>query len=91
MDQLSKLREDIDFIDNNILSLLKERFEIIRKIKKIKIENNIPISNTKREECIYNNIYKYFPEYYIYFKSIYLSIIKESKSYQEGKFTFTFV
>jgi chorismate mutase len=88
MDKLLQLRENIDFIDNNILVLLKERFEILDKVKKIKNENTIPILDSKREEKIYCNIYKHFPEYYVYFKTIYEIIIKESKSYQKGTVKF---
>jgi len=85
MDTLLQLRENIDFIDNNLLVLLKERFETIEKIKKIKNANKIPILDHKREEKIYTNIYNNFNEYYIYFKPIYEMILRESKSYQKSK------
>ena len=89
MDKLIKSRETIDFIDNNILVLLKERFEIVKKIKEIKIKNKIEILDKERENNIYNNIYNNFNEYYIYFKAIYEIILKESKIYQSNRIKIT--
>ena len=91
MDKIIKSRETIDFIDNNILVLLKERFEIVKKIKeiKIKIKNKIEILDKEREKKIYDNIYNNFNEYYIYFKPIYEIILKESKIYQSNRITIT--
>ena len=77
---MEKIRETIDYIDNHILVLLKERFEQVKKIKDIKIQNKISILDLDRETYIYDNIYKLYPEYYVYFKPIYKVIIKESKS-----------
>ena len=91
MDKIIKSRETIDFIDNNILVLLKERFEIVKKIKeiKIKIKNKIEILDKEREKKIYDNIYNNFNEYYIYFKPIFEIILKESKIYQSNRITIT--
>jgi chorismate mutase len=89
MDKIIKSRETIDFIDNNILVLLKERFEIVKKIKEIKIKNKIEILDKEREKNIYDNIYNNFNEYYIYFKPIFEIILKESKIYQSNRITIT--
>lgn len=91
MEIINKSRETIDFIDNNILVLLKERFEIVKTIKEIKKKNNINIFDSKREDKIYCNIYKNFPEYYLYFKPIYESILNESKNYQKMKLRVAYV
>ena len=85
MDKIIKYRENIDFIDNNILVLLKERFEIVKKIKEIKKKNKIEILDKEREKNIYDNIYNNFNEYYIYFKPIYEIILKESKIVQSNR------
>lgn len=89
MAKIIKFRETIDFIDNNILVLLKERFEIVKKIKEIKIKNKIEILDKERENNIYDNIYNNFKEYYIYFKPIYEIILKESKIYQSNRIKIT--
>ena len=89
MAKIIKFRETIDFIDNNILVLLKERFEIVKKIKEIKIQNKIEILDKERENNIYDNIYNKFKEYYIYFKPIYEIILKESKIYQSNRIKIT--
>ena len=85
MEKLLQLRNNIDKIDNDILCLLKERFEIVKKVKNVKSENKIPILDSKREEKIFKNIYDNYQEYYVYFKPIYEIIMKESKIYQKGK------
>lgn len=89
MDKIIKYRENIDFIDNNILVLLKERFEIVKKIKEIKKKNKIEILDKEREKNIYDNIYNNFNEYYIYFKPIYEIILKESKIVQSNRIKIT--
>ena len=91
MEKLLQLRENIDNIDNQILNLLKKRFEIVKKVKNVKKDNNLPILDSKREEKIFKDIYNNFTEYYVYFKPIYEIIMKESKIYQKGKLEFSSV
>ena len=82
---LKELRNTIDFIDDEILLLLEERFEKVSKIIELKKNNNIPILNSKREDIIYNKIIKEHQNNNIYFIKIYKKIIEQSKSYQKHK------
>ena len=91
MEKLLQLRENIDNIDNQILNLLKKRFEVVTKVKNVKKDNNLSILDSKREEKIFKDIYDNFTEYYVYFKPIYQIIMKESKIYQKGKLAFSSV
>ena len=59
MDEIEKLRESIDKIDTSLISILKERMELSKKIGEIKSENKIHIFDQNREnkilESLYNN------------------------------------
>mgnify|MGYP006077778435 CR=1 FL=1 len=79
---LHKIRENIDFIDDEILTLLNERFDLVNKIIEIKNLNNLPILNSNREEFIYNKIRLEHNKYNIHFMNIYHEILKQSKKYQ---------
>jgi len=47
---LKEHRKQINEIDNQILKLLRKRFEISKKIGKYKKQNNLSIKNKKREK-----------------------------------------
>lgn len=49
MDKLNKLREEINSIDLEIISLIKKRLDVVKKVGKIKKESNLPIKNPARE------------------------------------------
>lgn len=48
-DELKCLRKAIDKIDNQIMALLGQRCDIAKKIGQLKVDNNIPITNSIRE------------------------------------------
>jgi chorismate mutase len=48
--ELETLREKITLIDNELLEMLEDRIELAKEIAEVKIENNIPIEDLKREE-----------------------------------------
>ena len=48
--ELENLRKKIDKIDNDILILLKKRFDIVKKVWILKKENNLPILQKERWE-----------------------------------------
>jgi chorismate mutase len=83
MNTLTEERVKIDKIDNAILELLKQRFECVDQIKKIKKQHNIPILNKNRENEIYDKIYEIYGYLYVYLKPIYETIMSESKQYQK--------
>jgi len=49
---LSKLRSEINEIDEKLLGLLKKRFEISCEVGKYKLANRLAIEDKKREEGI---------------------------------------
>ena len=52
MKDLNSLRNKIDKIDNEIIDLLNDRFNVVKEIGEYKKENNIPVEDKTREEII---------------------------------------
>ncbi|KEH98976.1 chorismate mutase [Clostridium massiliodielmoense] len=50
MDDLKKLRDDIDSIDRELIALFQKRMETVLKVAEYKKKNNIPILNANRED-----------------------------------------
>ncbi len=55
---LTKLRNSLDKIDKQIISLLHKRVEIVQKVKKLKQSKNISIYHAEREKIIIDNLLK---------------------------------
>ncbi len=75
MDNLKKLRNEIDKIDEKILELLDRRMAIASEIGRIKRNLGIPIEDIKREEEILNKAGIY--------REIFKKILEHSKRIQE--------
>ena len=58
MKDIKKLREQIDLIDKQILLLVKQRMDIVKKIGKIKKQNKLEVKDLKREKEIIAKLYK---------------------------------
>lgn len=80
MDELRKYRQKIDLLDQDIMSLINERFIVIKKIKEYKTQNNLPVLNQSREDEILDKTSKFL--YQDSIKAIYQTILKESKEFQ---------
>lgn len=84
-DRLLKNRERIDEINNALISLLDERFNISFEIGKIKREIGMEVFDAKREEIIIENIKqklvnsKYIDE----ILNVFLTVLEESKKIQK--------
>lgn len=53
MQELEKYREQIDKIDSEIISLLAERFETVKKVWEFKKKNNMPpLQNWRWQEVV---------------------------------------
>jgi len=57
-DKLKQLREQIDSIDNEILTLLNKRMEIVKKVGELKNNTNAPIYRPEREKEIIERLAK---------------------------------
>ncbi len=58
MEELKKLRKEIDNIDNEILKLLNKRMEIVKKVGELKNNTNAPIYRPEREKEIIERLTK---------------------------------
>ena len=82
---IEKLRNEIDKIDDEILFLLSKRFEISSLIGEIKKKENMPIFQQSRELFIMRKIKLQAEKYKLnkeIFKEIYDVILKQSSKLQ---------
>ncbi len=77
MDELEKLRKEIDQIDSKVAKYLKKRLETIEKIRKFKKKSNLNIQDTKRETEIMSKLET------DYEKNIFKEILKQSRKVQQ--------
>lgn len=77
-------RKQIDAIDKKLMSLLEERFKLVKKIGQFKQEQNLPIENIAREEEILLQAKKYLYEEEI--TNVYQQIFLLSKNIQKYKY-----
>ena len=86
MNELNKLREQIDKIDSQIVKLLCERFDTVKKVAEYKKAHTIEILQKSRETEILNKITENIDsqEYLEYMLEIYKKVLETSKSLQGG-------
>ena len=65
---IKEYRCQIDIIDSQIISLLEQREGLVKKIRLIKLQQDIPLKNLKREEQILEKSGK--------FKKVFIEILK---------------
>ena len=56
MNELENLRERIDTIDKELITLFEERMNVVNDIAKYKIKNNLPILNQNREDIVISKV-----------------------------------
>ena len=81
---INELREKIDTIDNQIIELLDERFDVAKAIGEEKKKNNIQVLDSNREQAILDKVdSKASKEHAEYIKQIYIKIMEQSREYQK--------
>lgn len=55
---LNKLREEINKIDERLLSLIAERIKVVQRVGEYKVKNNLPVKDTTREEELIRKLNK---------------------------------
>ncbi|MCF7925072.1 MAG: chorismate mutase [Candidatus Izimaplasma sp.] len=81
MDDLEKLRSQLNYLDDKIMALLDERFAISKEVGQLKHRNNLPIHYQNREQYILDKTSKYSASPQI--KAIYKTLFIESKNLQK--------
>ena len=56
MDEIEKLRKEVDKIDNQIVDALSQRAKICRNIGLVKKKKGLPIKDNSRENEIYKRV-----------------------------------
>jgi len=85
---IKKLRKRIDEIDEQLLRFLGERSEICRSIGLLKKDNDMPITDSYRENQVYRNIREKAPDFGLdadQVEAIYRQIVNMCSSVQESK------
>ena len=78
--EIEILRKKIDSIEDKLIALLNERAEYVLEIGKIKRKQDLPVTDSKREEEILNRIVQKNPGPISneFMKAIFEKIIEES-------------
>lgn len=80
--QILKWRKEINYIDNEIFSLLKKRFQISRKIGNYKKKNKLKIRDIKRENGLIKKAVKKSKLSKNFIRILYKIIFNESRRIQ---------
>jgi len=78
---MKELRDEIDKIDVQIVSLFNQRMEIAGQIALEKQKNGLPVENSAREAEVLANVAS-MAEQKEYCKKVYHTILEVSKEYQ---------
>ncbi len=80
---LEQIRKQIDFIDNEILRLIKKRFEYSETLAKVKFNEGLKIYDEVRERKILDKIKINSGEFEKYVLPIFVEILTSSKLIQQ--------
>ncbi|MDP4177677.1 MAG: prephenate dehydratase [Bacillota bacterium] len=86
MEDISKLRDEIDDIDNKLTKLFEERMNIVKRVAEYKKNNNVPVLNSNREEEVINKNIKNLKDKTLnqYAREYLDSMMTISKNYQKN-------
>ncbi len=80
---LVQIREQIDFIDNEILRLIKKRFEYSKTLAKVKFNEGLKIYDEVRERKILDKVKINSGEFEKYVLPVFVEILTSSKLIQQ--------
>lgn len=85
MDKLKIARENIDKIDKEIIKLFEMRMETVKDVLNYKLQNDLEILDSKREEEVITKNLKYLKSKNLeeYYKEFLENLMVISKKYQE--------
>jgi chorismate mutase len=85
MEEIKRLRNQIDTIDHQMMELLKRRFDIARDIGRYKRRHNIPIVDNSREKELLAGLHKLCDELELdvnFVISVWKNILQKSNQIQ---------
>ncbi len=80
---LSKCREEINKIDDQMKELFLKRMEVVSEVAKYKIENKMPIFDAKREESMKERLSSDTGDMKEYYLAFLEEMLVQSKNYQK--------
>ncbi|MCP4021225.1 MAG: bifunctional chorismate mutase/prephenate dehydrogenase [Desulfobacteraceae bacterium] len=86
--QILGLRDDIDAIDSQILSLIAKRYGVVEKVVALKKKHNVPVYHPAREEDLISKLRNQAQNADIdpdFMEDLYRVIIRQSRVKQTGK------
>ncbi len=84
MEEINKLRNQIDIIDQMLVKQFCDRLKVCEKIGEIKKANDIPIEDLEREQAVVDRLADFCSEVdYAYVKSLYKRIFTLCKGYEK--------
>lgn len=85
MRDLSKARDEIDNIDTQIIKLFEQRMDIVKDVANYKIENNLPVLDSSRENMMLEKNLKKITneEYKKYYFCVLKGFLEASKEMQK--------
>lgn len=82
MDELQKLRQEIDEVDDQLIPLLVKRMQVSEAVADYKVKNNIPVLNAQREQEILESVEKRCGNLGNTIKTIYSATMDASRALQ---------
>lgn len=86
MESIEKIRREIDEVDARIAKEMKKRFEIVKKLGRIKTENYFDIEDDLREKEVYENYRRELGNFADFADELAKAIINYSKKIQRQIF-----
>ncbi|CAI2556497.1 hypothetical protein AKUH4B101A_01400 [Apilactobacillus kunkeei] len=77
---MQEIRKQITDIDNEIIKLLEQRFELCKRVGEIKRANNLPILDEKREQEVLAGIESTATKYGEEIKTVFAEIMQQAKN-----------
>ncbi len=82
MTDINKLRNQIDEIDSQLVMLFEKRMKLSKEVAEYKIQNGLPVLNSKREEEIVLSVRQKTAGIEDYTEALYRKIFELSRDYQ---------
>ena len=85
MKNIDEIRQEIDEVDRELVSLFEKRMKLVYYVAKYKIENNLPVLNEEREQKVINKNLDYAKNQVLkpYLKLFLEDSMKLSRKYQD--------
>jgi chorismate synthase len=85
MQNIDEIRQEIDLIDTQLLLLLKSRYDLVKKMARIKKEQSLEILSERREKEIFNQIQRFAEQIELpaeFIKTLWEQILRMSRDLQ---------